>query len=410
MSTSTLMDSRKKDPRKIIDCLFAMSFLLFLLLSFSFVFLRNQTGYSYYENRNLARLPDMTIEGMLDGSDFSAVETCLADHAPGRDTALKLRTLMDLYLWRRPVVNDTVVLRDEHILLPYTQYEYEASSTNQNMIDSKAEAMANTLSSHKALTESYGGYFCYMAVPCQYVCYEDAYPSYLNSRHTFTERSTTALFSRLDAMDVPYIDMRTVYNADGTLKKYSSTIDNHYSIQGAFSAYQALIEKINKDTDLSLDMPTAEDHVWEEIPNKYLGSRLRKLCGLWESDEHLWKVTPKDQIPYTFRIGEYVVDSMYTLPSDPWQEILYTAYMCGDLSESVVETERENLPRVLIYGDSFTNALECVLWESFDDMYSYDFRHYNSETVEEVIARLKPDVVVCVRDYEQLLSGAANGQ
>lgn len=395
--------------KKNIDRLFVFSFLLFLLLGFAFVFLREQETYSYYENRNLAVLPDMTIEGVLDGRDFAAVETYLSDHAPGRNTALKLRTGMDLYLWQRPVVNDTVILRDKHLLLPYTKHEYEADTINQHWIDTKAEAMAETLASHKALVESYGGYFCYMAVPCQYVCWEEAYPSYLNDRHTYTERSTAALFDRLEERHVPYIDMRAVYEAQGTLQQYSSTVDNHYSIHGAFAAYQALIEKINEDTNLSLAMPLEEDHIWEELPNPYLGSRTRKLCGLWDSDEHLWKVTPKEPIPYTLRVKGNVVESVYALPNNDWQEILYTAYMGGDLSESVVETEREGLPRVLIYGDSFTNALECVLWESFDVLYAYDFRHYDGETVEEVIARLQPDVVVCVRDHQQILLETGNG-
>lgn len=80
--------------KKNIDRIFTVSFLLFLLLGFAFVFLREKETYSYYENRNLALLPDMTAEGMLDGSDFTAVETYLSDHAPGCNTALKLRTGM----------------------------------------------------------------------------------------------------------------------------------------------------------------------------------------------------------------------------------------------------------------------------------------------------------------------------
>lgn len=104
-----------------------------------------------------------------------------------------------------------------------------------------------------------------------------------------------------------------------------------------------------------------------------------------------------------------IESGVYALPNNQWQEILYTVYMGGDLSESVVETGRGELPRLLIYGDSFTNALECVLWESFDKMYSYDFRHYDRETVEEVIVRLQPDVVVCVRDYQQILLETGNG-
>ena len=116
--------------KKTIDCINAVFFLLFTICAFLFTFLRGNETYSYYENRNLASMPKMTTEGMLDGIDFSAVETYLSDHAPGRNTALKIRTWTDLYLLRRPVVNDTVILRDEHILLPYTKHEYDADTLN----------------------------------------------------------------------------------------------------------------------------------------------------------------------------------------------------------------------------------------------------------------------------------------
>lgn len=36
--------------------------------------------------------------------------------------------------------------------------------------------------------------------------------------------------------------------------------------------------------------------------------------------------------------------------------------MGGDIGESVITTNRPKLPNILIYGDSFTNPLETLLW------------------------------------------------
>ena len=84
--------------------------------------------------------------------------------------------------------------------------------------------------------------------------------------------------------------------------------------------------------------------------------------------------------------------------------------MGGDVSVTEIVTNRPELPTVLIYGDSFTNAVESLIWYNFDTMYSLDFRHYNKMTLEEFIAEKKPDIVVCIRDYEQLINPTANGQ
>ncbi|MBE6599346.1 MAG: hypothetical protein E7638_07900 [Ruminococcaceae bacterium] len=397
--------------KKIIDIAYSLSFLLFLGAVLLFAFIREPETYSYYENRNLAVMPGMTAHGMLDGGDFSAVETYLSDHAPGRNTALKARTWIDLRLLRRPVVNDTVVMREENLLLPYNAPDYEAKTLNGEVVEREAEEIAARLARHAEAVNSYGGYFCYIAVPCQYVCHADAYPSWLNNRSDFTELTSRALFSRLDGAGVPYIDMRAACEKNGTLRENSSAVDNHYSIYGAFEVYEALMEKLDEETDLGLPTPEKDDFVFRMIENPYLGSRTRKLCGLWESEEHLWRADPVSPVPLVRSIkGEVVSDTVYALPYNDWQEVLYTAYMGGDLSEARVDTDREALPDILIYGDSFTNALECVLWYSFDTMYTYDFRHYTARTLDEIIEEVQPDVVVCVRDYQQLLLETGNGQ
>ena len=65
--------------------------------------------------------------------------------------------------------------------------------------------------------------------------------------------------------------------------------------------------------------------------------------------------------------------------------MLYSLYMGGDVGETVIETGRPDLPSILIYGDSFTNPVECLAYYSFDEMRSIDLRHYKDMTLADYI-------------------------
>ena len=83
--------------------------------------------------------------------------------------------------------------------------------------------------------------------------------------------------------------------------------------------------------------------------------------------------------------------------------------MGGDIGETIIDTNRPELPDILIFGDSFTNPLETLLWYSFNRMYSLDLRYYNAKSLREYIDMYKPDVVICVRDETVYLSTDGNG-
>ena len=84
--------------------------------------------------------------------------------------------------------------------------------------------------------------------------------------------------------------------------------------------------------------------------------------------------------------------------------------MGGDIANTVIDTGREELPSVLVYGDSFTNAVECIMYWSFDEMHSLDLRYYSGElSFKEYIETYQPDYVVCIRDYEAVLAANGNG-
>lgn len=377
---------------------------LFCLILFGLMMitvLRDKETYSYYENRNLAAFPVATAENVTDGSYFSDIDTYIREHAAGRTTLLRLNTYIDMNVFGRPVVNDVVI--SGGVLLPYNEY----STIDRAQIAARAESAAQLLAKRSEFVSSYGGKYYYVAVPSQNMCYEDLYPWYLNSGAEYSDAVSDVFFDALDKNGVSYIDMYSEYIENGSPDYFMSTVDHHYTILGAYDTYLAVIDRICADTEFSPLRLGEDDINVERLENPFLGSRSRKLFGLWSSDERLGLIYPKETVAFErYNNGNRSADLVYGFPwGDSVTPLLYSTYMGGDIAETFIDTHREELPSVLIYGDSFTNAFESIAWYSFDKMYSLDLRHYNKMTVEQFIDEYRPDIVICIKDYTAVLSG-----
>ena len=379
-------------------------FLLALLVVPHFV---QPEEYSFFENRYLAEKPAVEKDGILSGTWFSACETYLVDHAAWRTTLVEWNTRLDLAL-RKPVVNTVVVQKDQ--LLPYLDYEPEP---DLSAIEEQALAVTENLTAHRDLVESYGGHFCYVAVPSQYVCLADRYPWYLENRCASAAASARALFRHLDAAGIDRIDIYPIYLSytEEQKARYISKVDHHYTMFGAYETYLQMMDQINGDWKGAVPVLTEDAFTMEAVENTFVGSRDRMLFHLFQSGESLYCIRPEEEIPFT-RYDEGVENTatVYSLPYDPQTYVTYSVYMGGDCPWTTIDTGREDLPSVLIYGDSFTNAVESIAWYSFGRMDSVDLRHYQDRSLNELLEELRPDYVFCIRDYSKLLETADNGQ
>ena len=391
--------------KKRANLFVTVCFLLFLTVAMVTTTFSSKETYSFYENRNLAQLPAPTAETLVSGRWGTSMEKYLSDHVAGRKALLAANTWLDLHLLHRPLVNQVVVT--ENCLLPELP-DWMEDTTN---VDRDADAITANLQSVAREVGSYGGRYYYVATPCQYVYHEDEYPWFMNDRSEYTRASVAALRDRLDGTDVNLIDMGEVFQAQGWPDELSSAVDNHFSIRGAYLTYHTIMDRINRDTGLGLDILEDGEYVIEELPNHYLGSRLRKLMKQYRMEEKLSILNPLEPVPFTRSDygGKPSPAQVYSLPEKPEDDVLYGMYMGGDIADTIIDTNREELPSILIYGDSFTNAVECILFNSFDTMYSLDLRHYKDMSLGAFIERYQPDFVVCIRDYESLLSTEANG-
>ena len=209
---------------------------------------------------------------------------------------------------------------------------------------------------------------------------------------------------------MPFLGMYDVYAAEGLPEEYYYATDHHYTIRGALRAAQAAVERINADTGLGLGALNAEDYAWETLPNPFLGSSNRKLYGLWANDDAVELPYLKEDIPFTRKdMGEDVEATLFALPETAGVDVTYSVYMGGDIAETVIDTGREELPTLLLYGDSFSNPLECLLWRDFNVTYCVDFRYETEKTLDDYLEEYHPDVVLCVRDETTFLSADGNG-
>ena len=145
--------------KRICEWAMALLFSGVLLVLMAATILLPKNRYSYYENRNLSAFPEITAESVLSGQVFDDLETLFCDYAAWRTPALKAVTWADLNVFRRPVVNETVVTDD--VLLPQL---YDPAMSDDD-IRAQAKLVAEDNAALQKQVESYGGHYCYVAVP-----------------------------------------------------------------------------------------------------------------------------------------------------------------------------------------------------------------------------------------------------
>ena len=388
--------------------LFNMAFLLGLLALLVAVPVRLLTDSqyetsAYYENRTLAARPDLNAETLWDGSYGSRFETWFSDHAPLRTSLLKAETEILMNLLRRPIVNDVVVTED--VLLPKMSYsEWARKDYEQN-----AAPIAENFGKLNAHIEENGGAFYFIGFPEQRVYFEDKFPDYMNSHETEAAVADEGFETALVRQGIRFLNMEAAFDADGRPAEYYSAIDHHFTYYGAYAAYRAVLDSLTAD---GWDLPvlTEEDIDFEELPNPYLGSRNRKLYNLWNNGEKAVIGVQKEPVPFTRTDNGQPSDKpLFVTPTADYLPTTYNLYMGGDFGETILETNRPDLPDVLIFGDSFSNAMETLLYTAFDETHILDLRHYTAQSLKDYITDYQPDIVLCVMNDTFYYTTSGNG-
>lgn len=352
--------------------------------------------YSLYENRNLSGRPGLTFQSLLSGDYFEAWEAYLRDRVWQRDSLLRTDAALQTALGR-PFVND--VLAADEALLPYV------SGIDPDTVAADAARMADDLAAIAEQVKAAGGVFLYVGVPNQYSACREGYPGYMDYVGEGLDAARDAFFAALSERNVAYLDMNAVF-ADPAAHYFRT--DHHMDLPGSVETCRAIFDALR---ELGVEIPDhLSDVSYRALPNPFYGSRGRKLYGLGGLSEQLVVYESAPQVPYTRMDYDGTENApLIALPETAEEPVSYGIFTGGDMAETVITTDRPELSRALIFGDSYTNTIETAFYTGFDETRSLDLRYYADMPLSDYLALYRPQVVVCVRDDANYLNFTGNG-
>ncbi len=359
-----------------------------------------------YENRNVAEVLPFNNETFGDGTFFESAESYLSDIFPLRNNILALHTYIDGTILNKPVINDVVYQGDDVPMLPVVAHK----ALDEEATDRKTERMAESISRLSDVCHEVGSEFYFVGIPEQYSYFRNRYPEYIYNNKENLELEERLLFDKLNKKGVRFINMNMVFTNMGRSDDLYSYTDHHFSFEGAYETYRTIVSRINADLKTDVKILDDDDFDFKEVPNPYLGSRNRKLMGVYDIPEKAVIADFADRVPFLRTDNGKVMESVvYTYPMDPAEIIDYMIYMGGDVGETIFETHRDELPDILVFGDSFTNPIETLIYTGFDETRCIDLRHYNEKTITEYVRDFSPDAVIMIRDDTRYLDFTGNG-
>lgn len=369
-----------------------VTFLLILIPFGIYNTLKPDKVYSDLENRRLIKKPFITLSGVWNGKYFNDFEEYVKDQFAFKDGITSSYVNFNFYALNRSKVNGYYLCKDGRL------YEDKNINVEERVkyVKEKNEYIKKVA---KEVT-SMGKEFYTVYAPWSSDFSSDGLPLYAKTNMKKVLKVEEEINSISN--DVNYINMRDIFNKEkGTKEEVANEFyfktDHHWNINGAYKAYEYIVNESRKKFP-SMEPPLRENE--EFMVDKYYrfnGSYNRQLQFNIDTDEELKIYRPRKDL-----LKERITN--YEEGEDPIAKDLiesnysYSVFMGGDIARDVLKTYRAELPNVLIVGDSFTNALETILYTSFNQMHSIDLRDNNRNEIDiaHYANRQNIDIVVFV--------------
>jgi hypothetical protein len=351
---------------------------------------------STLEERALAKRPPVRIADIASGKFGRDLETYLSDQILLRDGWLFVHSTLNMRVLGKVEMNDVVVGAGSVLLGDLSGHKPLAD----DKVATELDATMSQFDELKQRVESYGGKLLVVGHPTKNSFLRADYPTGFGFPDDFV-RIAPRYFDALDKAGIANVDMAPIFEQHRSDGLYLLT-DHHWTFRGAYLTYVAMLEKLGM-------RPLAESELdIQTLPNPFVGSFNRKLAMAFPETQKITIATPKVPIPYTRTQDGKPSQSLFKNHA-PGVGVSYRIYDQGDLAEIVVDTERPDLPSLLLVGDSFANPIETLIWTGFDESRYLDLRHYTQMSLYAYVEKYKPDVVITLVRDERYLYRLGNG-
>ena len=406
---------------------------VYLLFTAAFNLLPRST-YSELEKRELRRFPSFTLDSLRDGSYTAAISSWYSDTEPYRDTlmywSMQFRDLLGVRFGEKniqfvaadskPETGMVEAPEPEPALAPVPALDTvkAVKAFEHEDVEGDADDIAKVASSGIILVGSgenvralmgffgterggakyadvinqYGAAFgrsvhvyC-MPIPTstEFYCPEEA--------AKFTRKQWpvfNSIFSHL-SNGVKAVDIYSVLSEHVDEPIYLRT-DHHWAPLGAYYAAQKFAQVAGVPF---ADLSAYEEHVVERFVGSMYG--YSQNVAVKKAPEDFVYYIPTD-VEYSTTYVNYTLDDEYHVIGEgkPYKGkyfysfkdgsgAAYTTFMGGDIKLTKVETSTRNGRRLLVFKDSFGNAVPGYLFYSFEEIHVADFRYFTKDVISYV--------------------------
>lgn len=351
---------------------------MFLAMVFGFTavsLLKPDTDFSEKENRMLAKMPDLTVGDVLDGTFARDYETYLTDQFFWRNEWIGVKTNVERLMLKQEI-NDIYFAKDGYLIEKHSG-SFDSPAALQNI-----STLAEFLEAQQAV---FGAeHVKAMIVPNAVEILKEKLPPFAKSPQEgeFLVRVQEGL------PEGSFIDAGNILRAHTNEQLYYRT-DHHWTTAAARHVYKAWAEEIG------LSIVPDEEYAQEILTEEFYGTIEAKVNTKVQADVlTAWK--PLKTVPYTVTLNRdeaNVKDSLYDLSYLDTRD-KYAVYFGGNQPLVEIATEAESERRLLVIKDSYAHCFVPFAVQDFSAVTMIDLRYFNESLSAYMQANEFTDVLV----------------
>lgn len=336
-----------------------ITILLIMSITFLFCMFRNKNSINFIDNRASYKFTFPTFRELINGKYQSNLDETIADQMPKYNYFKILYLKINNYTNIETVkmlnldkLNKYVKLSDIYLYNDYLLYTTNNTIGNKNNINEINNIIDNTNANI-------------------YVYYIDT-----DANYNFENDYKTDDFSiiknnvRLNSNNIAEF---TIDSFD-EYKEYFYKTDHHWNYKGSYKAFTDIAELMDLDT-----IPDNSNEVC--LKGYFDGSKLKSIAHIDIVKDNVC-VYDFDFPDFDIYVSKELVDD-YGTPIEKLKdqnELTYGSIYGFDYDEIIfINKDSNNNKKLLIYSNSYSNAINKLLASNYKETYVIDGRHYNSK-------------------------------
>lgn len=341
-----------KQKALIIVFIMYLSFFLFGSI------LKADEQFSEMENRYLAKKPAFTIKNLIEGKFTKGIEDYCSDHLIMKDNFVKIKNESEEIL-HKIRYNGVYITKDGRYIQEFLE-NTKRIEDNITFINNFAEMFGEQVTIQFLLAPTAAG------------VYQEALPkaALFDDQAETAERVAQLLNKRIE-----FINPFPALAENKTEAIYFKT-DHHWTMQGAFLAYQEL-DKANQKKSL-------KDYNVKKAEELFLGSLYSKAPKYFiQGDEFIYYEKEQNKFSGFYETDAKREDSIFDYDKLNVKD-KYTFFLGGNhaLIKIVNEAENTAQDKILVIKDSYANSLIPFLAEDYEEVHLIDLRYYHNSVKE----------------------------